>query len=118
MLCGEPSSATCLPAELLGLRVVSQTQPFPAAEFRAVLSELGSVIYAEPPGCTAVSRVVYILWKSDSVSRLSRGELVDLVDSSLSQRGAVTCGEEPQDHHPGVVQEELKIRTYSPALNQ
>ena len=54
---------------------------------------MGSVIYTEPPGCTAVSRVVYILWVSDSVLLLSQGELVDLADSSLSQRRAVTCGE-------------------------
>ena len=80
-------------------------------------SELGSVIYTEPTGCTAVRCVVYILWRSDSVLRLSQGELVDLVDSSLSQRRAVTCGGEHQDHHQSVVQEDLKIKTYSPALN-
>ena len=81
-------------------------------------SELGSVINTEPPGCTAVSCVVYILWRIDSVLQLSQGELVDLVDSSLSQRRAVTCGGEHQDHHQGVAQEDLKIKTYSPALNQ
>ena len=60
-------------------------------------SELGSVIYTEPPGCTAVSRVVYILWGSDSVLLLSQGELVDLADSSPSQKRVVTCGGEHQD---------------------
>ena len=69
-------------------------------------SELGSVIYTEPPGCTAVSRVVYILWGSDSVLLLSQGELVDLLDSSL------TCEGEHQDHHQGVVQENIKIKIY------
>ena len=82
-------------------------------------SELDSVTCTEQPGCTAVSRVVYILWRSDSVLRLSQGELEDIVDSSLSQRRAVTCGGEHQDHHhQGVVQEDTKIKTYSPALNQ
>ena len=81
-------------------------------------NELGSVIYTEPPGCTAVSRVVYILWESDSVLLLSQGEFVDLADSSMSQRRAVTCGGEHQDHHQGVVQEDIKIKTHSPALNQ
>ena len=55
---------------------------------------------------------------SDSVLWLSQGELGELVDSSLSQKRAVTCGGERQDHHQGVVQEDLKIKTYSPALNQ
>ena len=49
---------------------------------------------------------------------LSQGELVDLVDSSLSQGRAVNCGGEHQDHHQGVVQEDIKIKSYSPALNQ
>ena len=51
---------------------------------------------------------------------LSQGELVDLSDSSVSQRRAVTCGGERQDHRQGVVQEDIKIKikTYSPALNQ
>ena len=81
-------------------------------------SEPGSVTYSEPPGCTVVSCVVYILWRSDSALLLSQGELVDLVDSSLSQGRAVTCGGEYQDHHQGVVQEDIMIKTYSPALNQ
>ena len=55
-------------------------------------SELGSVGYTEPPVCTAVSRVVYILWRSDSVISLSQEELVDLVDSSLSQEGSPDLG--------------------------
>ena len=49
---------------------------------------------------------------------LSQGEPVDLMDSDLSQRRAVTGGEEHQDHLQGVVQEDLKIKTYSPAFNQ
>ena len=77
-----------------------------------------SILSHQVVQCTAVSRVVYILWRSDSVLLLSQGELVDLVDSSLSQGRAVTCGGEHQDHHQGVVQEDLKIKTYSPALNQ
>ena len=81
-------------------------------------SELGSVIYTELPGCTAVSRVVSILWGSDSVLLLSQGELEDLADSSLSQMRAVTCGGEHQDPHQGAVQEDIKIKTHSPALNQ
>ena len=51
---------------------------------------------------------------SDSGLRLSQRELVDLVDlvdSSLSQRRAVTCGGEHQDYHQGVVKEDLKIKT-------
>ncbi len=67
---------------------------------------------------SAVLCIYTVLWRSDSVLQLSQGELVDLVDSSLSQRRAVTCGGEHQDHHQGVVQEDLKIKTHSPALNQ
>ena len=55
-------------------------------------SELGSVSYTKPPGCTVVGCLVYILRRSDSVLLLSQGGLVDLVDSSLSQRRAVTVG--------------------------
>ena len=54
-------------------------------------SEPDSVIYNEPPGCTAVSCVVYILWRGDSVLLLSQIGLADLVDSS--RRRAVTGGE-------------------------
>ena len=66
----------------------------------------------------AVLCIYTVLWRSDSVLQLSQGKLVDLVDSSLSQRRAVTGGGEHQDHHQGVVQEDIKIKTYSPALNQ
>ena len=55
-------------------------------------SEPGSVTYTELLGCTAVSRVVYISWRGDSVSLRSPGGLADLVDSSLSQSRAVTGG--------------------------
>ena len=56
-------------------------------------SESGSVTYIEPPGGTAISRVVYILWRGDSVLLLSQRGLADLVDSSLSRRRVVTGGE-------------------------
>ena len=81
-------------------------------------SELGSVIYTEPPGCTAVSCIVYISCGSDSASLLSQGELVELADSSLSQRRALTGGGEHPDHHQGAVQVGIKIKTHSPPLNQ
>ena len=81
-------------------------------------SEPGSDISSEPPGGAAVSRIGYILRRSDSALLLSQGELVGLVDSGLSQGGAVTCGGEHQDHHQGVVQEDIKTETYSPALSQ
>ena len=83
-------------------------------------SELGSVIILSHQVVqqSAVLCTMYILWGSDSVLLLSQGELVDRADSSLSQRRAVTCGGEHPDHHPGVLPEDIKIKTCSPVLNQ
>ena len=61
VLCGEPSSATCLPAELLVLRVVSQTQLFLAAEFLSCVEwvELSHLywaarLYGSQPCCVYI----------------------------------------------------------------